>query len=97
MNAIYGELAMQSVKKRLIPLSSDARSLLRQYVAYAYEFDGVRASHQEHAESLILFALDEHEGFQAWLADPKKFRSERSEKTARARRENFVVHSFSDF
>ena len=56
---------MESVKNRVIPLSNDARKLLRQYVAYAYEFDGVRASHQDHAESLILFALDEHEGFQA--------------------------------
>ncbi len=78
---------MQSAKKRLIPLSSDVQNLLRKYVSYAYEFDGVRASHQDHAESLILFALDEHEGFQAWLADPNKFRTERSEKIAQAMRE----------
>jgi hypothetical protein len=87
MNAVYGEPAMQSVKKRLIPLSSDARKLLFQYVVYTYEFDGVRASHLDHAESLIPFALDEQERFQAWLADPKKFRAERSEKIAKARRQ----------
>ncbi len=87
MNAIYGGAAMQSVKKRLIPLSNDARKLLCQYVAYAYEFDGVRASHLDHAESLILFALDEHEGFQVWLAYPKKFRAERNERIAKTRRQ----------
>jgi hypothetical protein len=85
MNAIYGEPPMESVKNRVIPLSNDARKLLRQYVAYAYEFDGVRASHQDHAESLILFALDEHEGFHAWLADPNKFRTERKQKIAQAK------------
>jgi hypothetical protein len=43
--------------------------LLQRYATYAHEVDGVKATHHEHAESLILFALDEHEGFQAWLSD----------------------------
>lgn len=66
-------------KKFLRLLHPETAYLLRRFLVYVNETDGIDSDMMTHVDSLIHWALEEHPNFQGWLENLEKMRIGRNE------------------